>query len=163
MDFPKDQRGRGATASRKGRINVEHGVARRPTIPKNHGTRNRLFQTDDTELSRRTGTGGRTFRTPIRQPEKEHRRLRHFHHQPSTAERLQRVCRRGNILYGTPLLRRGGHRHRQTRQLQGSGQSHRRTDRGGKSRGTAERHTEGRERSLRQVGESQVQTQENRR
>ncbi|UVS40568.1 PcfK-like family protein [Bacteroides fragilis] len=32
-----------------------------------------------------------------------------------------------------------------------------------KSRGTAERHTEGRERSLRQVGESQVQTQENRR
>ena len=56
-----------------------------------------------------------------------------------------------------------GHRHRQTRQLQGSGQSHRRTDRGGKSRGTAERHTEGRERSLRQVGESQVQTQENRR
>ena len=40
---------------------------------------------------------------------------------------------------------------------------HRRTDRGGKSRGTAERHTEGRERSLRQVGESQVQTQENRR
>lgn len=70
MDFPKDQRGRGATASRKGRINVEHGAARRPTIPKNHGTRNRLFQTDDTELSRRTGTGGRTFRTPIRQPEK---------------------------------------------------------------------------------------------
>lgn len=41
--------------------------------------------------------------------------------------------------------------------------NHRRTDRGGKSRGTAERHTEGRERSLRQVGESQVQTQENRR
>ncbi|MFR5441906.1 PcfK-like family protein [Alistipes sp.] len=37
------------------------------------------------------------------------------------------------------------------------------TDRGGKSRGTAERHTESRERSLRQVGESQVQTQENRR
>lgn len=34
MDFPKDQRGRGATASRKGRINVEHGAARRPTIPK---------------------------------------------------------------------------------------------------------------------------------
>ena len=66
------QRGRGAAASRKGRINVEHGAARRPTIPKNHGTRNRLFQTDDTELSRRTGTGGRTFRTPIRQPEKEH-------------------------------------------------------------------------------------------
>ena len=61
------------------------------------------------------------------------------------------------------MARRGGNRHRQTRQLQGSGQSHRRTDRGGKSRGTAERHTEGRERSLRQVGESQVQTQENRR
>lgn len=34
MDFPKDQRGRGAAASRKGRINVEHGAARRPTIPK---------------------------------------------------------------------------------------------------------------------------------
>lgn len=32
-----------------------------------------------------------------------------------------------------------------------------------KAEGTAERHTEGRERSLRQVGESQVQTQENRR
>ena len=29
-----------------------------------------IIQTDDTELSRRTGTGGRTFRTPIRQPEK---------------------------------------------------------------------------------------------
>lgn len=32
-----------------------------------------------------------------------------------------------------------------------------------KAEATAERHTEGRERSLRQVGESQVQTQENRR
>ena len=50
-----------------------------------------------------------------------------------------------------------------TVELQRGGEPSYRTDRGGKSRGTAERHTEGRERSLRQVGESQVQTQENRR
>ncbi|MFR8640807.1 MAG: PcfK-like family protein [Phocaeicola vulgatus] len=70
MDFPKDQRGRGAAASRKGRINVEHGAARRPTIPKNHGTRNRLFQTDDTELSRRTGTEDELFAPRYANPKK---------------------------------------------------------------------------------------------
>ena len=78
-------------ASRKGRINVEHGAARRPTIPKNHGTRNRLFQTDDTELSRRTGTGGRTFRTPIRQPRKRtlnDLKLRKAHDEKVAAEVL---------------------------------------------------------------------------
>ena len=122
---------------------------------KNHGTRNRLFQTDDTELSRRTGTGGRTFRTRYANP----KRTLTIAALSSSTKYGRAVCNRfaDEEIYSMALHYYDRRTSTSTnRQLQGSGQSHRRTDRGGKSRGTAERHTEGRERSLRQVGESQV-------
>lgn len=132
MDFPKDQRGRGAAASRKGRINVEHGAARRPTIPKIMAQGTDYFKLTIQNYLDARAREDELFAPRYANPKKNIDDCCTF----IINQVRQSGCnglRRGNILYGTPLLRRGGHRHRQTRQLQGSGQSHRRTDRGGKA------------------------------
>lgn len=112
MDFPKDQRGRGAAASRKGRINVEHGAARRPTIPKIMAQ-----GTDYFKLTIQNYLDARAREDELFAPRYANPKRTLTIAALSSSTKYGRAVATGlptrNILYGTPLLRRGGHRHRQ--------------------------------------------------
>ena len=132
MDFPKDQRGRGAAASRKGRINVEHGALAAPQYQKIMAQGTDYFKLTIQNYLDARAREDELFAPRYANPKKNIDDCCTFI--------INQVRQSGcNGFADEEIYSMALHYYDEEdidigkRQLQGSGQSHRRTDRGGKS------------------------------